>query len=90
VSFAAINLCFTSQCLLIFVVYFVIDSVRTLLDTPSYHHMSPQWNFYGGFVKDEVHAPAADDDGAHATHSRGACKISLVCLKNVAGGGMSI
>jgi hypothetical protein len=36
VSFAAITLCITSQRVLIVVVYFVIDSVRKLLDTPSY------------------------------------------------------
>jgi hypothetical protein len=35
VSFAAISLCVASQRLLV-VVYFVIDSVRKLLDTPSY------------------------------------------------------
>jgi hypothetical protein len=36
VSFAAITPCFASQRVLIFVVYFVIDSVRKFLDTPSY------------------------------------------------------
>jgi hypothetical protein len=36
VSFAAITLCITSQRGFIVVVYFVIDSVRKLLDTPSY------------------------------------------------------
>jgi hypothetical protein len=36
VSFAAINLCVASQRVFIVVVYFVIDSVRNLLDTPSY------------------------------------------------------
>jgi hypothetical protein len=37
VSFAAITLCVASQLVLIVVsVYFVIDSVRKLLDTPSY------------------------------------------------------
>jgi hypothetical protein len=40
VSFAAINLCVASQLVFIVVivavVYFVIDSVRKLLDTPSY------------------------------------------------------
>jgi hypothetical protein len=37
VSFAAITLCVASQRVFIFVsVYFVIDSVRKLLDTPSY------------------------------------------------------
>jgi hypothetical protein len=34
VSFATITLCIASQ--LVFIVYFVIDSVRKLLDTPSY------------------------------------------------------
>jgi len=33
VSFAAIALCVASQGVFIFVVYFVIDSVRKLLDT---------------------------------------------------------
>jgi hypothetical protein len=37
VSFAAITLCVTSQW--VFVVYFVIDSVQKLLDTPSYSHL---------------------------------------------------
>jgi hypothetical protein len=36
VSFSAIALCVVSQRVFIFVVYFVIDSVRKLLDTPSY------------------------------------------------------
>jgi hypothetical protein len=37
VSFAAITLCVTSQRVILKVsVYFVIDSVRNLLDTPSY------------------------------------------------------
>jgi len=34
VSFAAITLCVASQ--RVFVVYFVVESVRKLLDTPSY------------------------------------------------------
>jgi hypothetical protein len=40
VSFAAITLCFASQrvfIVVVFVVYFVIDSVRKLLDTASYY-----------------------------------------------------
>jgi hypothetical protein len=36
VSFAAITLCIASQRVFIIVVYFVIDSVRKLLVTPSY------------------------------------------------------
>jgi hypothetical protein len=36
VSFAAITLCVASQQVFIVVVYFVTDSVRQLLDTPSY------------------------------------------------------
>jgi hypothetical protein len=36
VSSTAINLCVASQRVFIVVVYFVIDSVRKLLDTPSY------------------------------------------------------
>jgi hypothetical protein len=38
VSFAAITLCAASQLMfvVVVVVYFVIDSVRKLLDTPSY------------------------------------------------------
>jgi hypothetical protein len=35
VNFAAITLCVASQRVFIIVVYFVIDSVRKLLDTPS-------------------------------------------------------
>jgi hypothetical protein len=36
VSFTATTLRVASQRVLIFVIYFVIDSVRKLLDTPSY------------------------------------------------------
>jgi hypothetical protein len=35
-SFATITLCVTSQRVFIVALYFVIDSVRKLLDTPSY------------------------------------------------------
>jgi len=38
VSFAAITLCVASQQVFI-VVYFVINSVQKLLDTPSYMHI---------------------------------------------------
>jgi hypothetical protein len=38
VSFAAITLCVASQRVFIVIVYFVIDSVRKILDTPSYKH----------------------------------------------------
>jgi hypothetical protein len=43
VSFAAITLCVASQRVFIAAVYFVIDSVRKLLDIPSYmgEHRSP-------------------------------------------------
>jgi hypothetical protein len=37
VSFAAITLCVASQRVFNVVVYFVIDSIRKLLDTPSYN-----------------------------------------------------
>jgi hypothetical protein len=39
VSFAAITICVASQrvFVVVVVVYFVIDSVRQLLDTPSYN-----------------------------------------------------
>jgi hypothetical protein len=37
VSFAAITLCVVSQRVVVVVVYFVTDSVRELLDTPSYN-----------------------------------------------------
>jgi hypothetical protein len=42
VSFAAITVCVASQRMFIVavVVYFVIDSVRKLLDTPSYKEVS--------------------------------------------------
>jgi hypothetical protein len=36
VNFVSITLCVASQRVFIVVVYFVIDSVRKLLDTPSY------------------------------------------------------
>jgi hypothetical protein len=35
-SLAAITLCIASQRMFIIIVYFVIDSVRKLLDIPSY------------------------------------------------------
>jgi len=37
VSFATINLCVASQVLIVVTVYFVINSVRKLLDTPLYN-----------------------------------------------------
>jgi hypothetical protein len=40
-SFAAITLCVASRRMLIFVVYYVIDSVRKLSDTPSYKWVTP-------------------------------------------------
>jgi hypothetical protein len=40
VGFAAITLCVAPQLVFIVVVYFVIDSVRKLLDIPSYMHMA--------------------------------------------------
>jgi hypothetical protein len=48
VSFAAITLCVSSQRVIPKVsVYFVIDLVRKLLDTPSYTERQAQWrNFY--------------------------------------------
>jgi hypothetical protein len=60
VSFAAITLCVASQ--RVFIVYFVIDSVRKLLDTPSYsgrlklvlvHHIScsPGYTVHGVSVQ---------------------------------------
>jgi hypothetical protein len=39
VSFAAITLCVASQRVFVVVVDFVIDSVRKLLDTPSYYSL---------------------------------------------------
>jgi hypothetical protein len=42
VSFAAIILCITSHPVFIFVVYFVIDLVRKISDTPSYVDVSGQ------------------------------------------------
>jgi hypothetical protein len=37
VSYAVITLCVASQRVFVVVVYFVIDSVRKILDTPSYY-----------------------------------------------------
>jgi hypothetical protein len=47
VGFAAITLCLASQrvFVVVVVVYFVIDSVRQLLDTPSY--MNLDWEKLG-------------------------------------------
>jgi hypothetical protein len=48
VSFAAITICVTSQrdFIIIDVVYFFIDSIRKLLDTPSYNFVtSDKWRF---------------------------------------------
>jgi hypothetical protein len=50
VSFATITLYVASQRVLIVVAYFVIDSVRKLLDTPSYmsrHKLTIQPNLRG-------------------------------------------
>jgi hypothetical protein len=41
VSFAAITLCVASQRVFVIVVYFFMDSVRKLLDTPSYVRVFP-------------------------------------------------
>jgi hypothetical protein len=46
VSFAAINLCVASQLVFIFVVYFVIDSVREILDTSSYSWLISEWSAF--------------------------------------------
>jgi ABC-type phosphate transport system permease subunit len=44
VSFAAITLCVASQLVfIVIVVYFVIDSVRKLLDTPPYFVTDSVW-----------------------------------------------
>jgi hypothetical protein len=44
VSFATINLCVASQRVFIVAVYFVIDSVRKLLDTPTYISLGLRMN----------------------------------------------
>jgi hypothetical protein len=50
VSFVAITLCVASLRVFIVVVYFVIDAVRKLLDTPSYRDnfepRFPIWSVY--------------------------------------------
>jgi hypothetical protein len=46
VRFAAINLFVASQDVFVVVVYFVIDSVRKLLDTPSYIRPLSQLTFH--------------------------------------------
>jgi hypothetical protein len=46
VSFAALTIRFASQRVFIVVVYFVIDSVRKLLDTTSYVFFVQEINFY--------------------------------------------
>jgi hypothetical protein len=52
VSFAAITLRVASQrVFIVVVVYFVIDSVRKLLDTPSYGANAHQIPFYDGTLK---------------------------------------
>jgi hypothetical protein len=46
VSFAAITLCVASQRVFVVVsIYFVIESVRKLLDTPSYRNTALSTNF---------------------------------------------
>jgi hypothetical protein len=44
VSFAAVTLCVASKRVFIVVVYFIIDSVRKLLDTPAYEYVVFQWD----------------------------------------------
>jgi hypothetical protein len=46
VSFANITLCVASQRVFIFVVYFFIDSVRKLLNIPSYIHLEKKTQVY--------------------------------------------
>jgi hypothetical protein len=47
VSFAGIILCVASQRVFVFVVYFVIDPVRKLLDAPSYLKLYFVHDYYG-------------------------------------------
>jgi hypothetical protein len=54
VSFAAITLCVASQEVFIIVVYFVIDSVRKLLDT-SYLH--PELTLQFSYASAQRHSP---------------------------------
>jgi hypothetical protein len=58
VSFAAITLCVASQrVFIVIVVYFVIDSVRKLLDTPTYSYVTGclVLRCYARLVNLEVH-----------------------------------
>jgi hypothetical protein len=50
VSFAAITICVASQRVFIVVVYFVIDSVRKLLDTPSYAGADQSYILFVGLL----------------------------------------
>jgi hypothetical protein len=52
VSFAAIRLCVASQRVFVVVVYFVIDSVRKLLDTCSYYCRSKWYRSVLRFLRD--------------------------------------
>jgi hypothetical protein len=65
VSFAAVTLCVASQRVLN-VVYFVIDSVRKLLDTPSYTLLDLVWDFIPRVVTGEKNSPTV----AHAFRKR--------------------
>jgi hypothetical protein len=62
VSFAAITLCIASQrVFIVAVVYFVIESVRKLLDTPCYDRAVPVLlgiRYYYGAVNDIRKEPA--------------------------------
>jgi hypothetical protein len=75
VSFAAITLCVASQRVFV-VVDFVIDSVRKLLDTPTYLHLLQFECFNSSMEKkrsETLHESVSNCDPVTATHSVNVC-----------------
>jgi hypothetical protein len=93
VSFATITLCDASQRVFIVVVYFVVDSVRKLLDTPSYFACSHGYMKYeqedGCCTVPPPHpewAPlSSQNDGARGIKHRGTTRKNVSYFRKISG-----
>jgi hypothetical protein len=69
VSFAVITLCVASQLMFIVVVYFVMDSVRKLFDTPSLvNELKVRVPIFGHFTHNTGHCALQTHDYRHSIH----------------------
>jgi hypothetical protein len=88
-SFAAITLCVASQRVFIIVVYFIIDSVRKLLDIPSHRPaLMPAYPMGTGTLALRVKRPSCEADHsppsiAERLGMRGVYLHSAICLCDV-------